>query len=106
MDNTVFITEASNKFWGMAEDLKRSIHKFYPKNEVIIHPYTDTHCVSLQDEDYQFSKDPGMSYNFLLPYFIKYNRVIFFNGDILMVGECPDLFKDYEFGMTVNNINI
>jgi hypothetical protein len=106
MNDVVFVTDANKKFWKMAEELKKSIKFFYPQFDVFIHPYTDSECIANQEDDYKFENDPGRSYNFLLPYFNKYKRVVHLNSDMLMVSECPELFEDFEFGMTRNNINL
>lgn len=104
MTDYCFVTSSNQKYQHLADGLKNSIKKFYPDAPFFCHPYTD--WIKGVGASYDFASDPGASYEFLVPYFETYKRVIFFNADFVMCSLCPKLFGDFELGIAYNDHNM
>lgn len=105
MEEICFVTAANSLFKKLAEGCMNSIRKFYPEAGIFFHDYHDLVGYADTGRSYNFSKDGGLSYDYLLPYFDRYKRVVCLNADYIMTNYCPELFGDFEYAMPYNNID-
>jgi hypothetical protein len=94
MNNICFYTWASDVFLSMAQDLERSVKKFYPDIPFYIYKINGNDTFPYKGKIYEYIKEV----------LDKHKNTVHINADSVMCSECPELFSDIDFALPRNNV--